>query len=39
MNQFSESAERVTAAAKALEVSNTTIYRYLEKLPELNTEN
>jgi hypothetical protein len=30
--------ERVTAAARALEVSNTTIYRYLERLPELNLE-
>ncbi|QDU96228.1 hypothetical protein Pla8534_40470 [Lignipirellula cremea] len=31
--------ERVTAAAIALEVSKTTIYRYLEKLPELEMEN
>jgi len=30
--------ERVTAAARALEVSNTTIYRYLERLPELQLE-
>jgi hypothetical protein len=30
--------ERVTAAARALEVSNTTIYRYLERLPELKSE-
>ena len=35
---FGKQMERVTAAAKALEVSNTTIYRYLEKHPELNTE-
>lgn len=46
MREFSElwptlsgkQMERVAAAARALEVSNTTIYRYLERLPELNLE-